>query len=173
MVKERSPILFSDLEVNSKRSREETRETREVIFRRVSEEDLARLTDHQLSALNLIFPPEGKGLTLERAGKQSGNVTRETIRQARNAGIRKLERLQRGESATKRKGTSKLKMDPNTKELLLQNRDLSMGGLHELLGHSTPIIRRWLDEADMPRRKIGRPRKSGVSSQQNNPPIPY
>ena len=156
MTKEGNPILFSDLEVNLNRSRRETREIKEAIFRRASEEDLARLTDHQLSALNLIFPPEGKGLTLQRTAEEFGGVSREAIRQTRDRAIGKLERLQRGEPSTKKRGIPELEMDSNTKELLFQNGHLPMAELSKLVRHSRVVVNRFKDQLDLPRNPEGR-----------------
>mgnify|MGYP001560196429 CR=1 FL=1 len=161
MSKEGNPLSFSGLE--DRRNRKEAQAAREAIVRSSSNEDLSRLRDYERNVLALIFPPEGKGLPLQEVGKEFG-VTREAIRQVRDRAIGKLERLQRGEAGTKRRGIPRLEMDSNTRELILQNRDLSMGKFHELFGRSVPIIRRWIDEAGVPRRKMGRPRKSGISS---------
>lgn len=86
------------------------------------------------------------------------NISRQSMSLNEKAGFGKFERLQRGEPEVKRRDISKLEMDSNTRELLFQNKHLSMRGFRELFGHSEQVIRRWIDEAEMPRRKTGHPR---------------
>lgn len=160
MIKEDNPLSFSGLELNLTGNRRETEESRRAIFSRASEEDLARLTDIQLHVLNLIFFPEGKGLTLKRIGKELGGVTREAVRQARNAGINRLARLQRGEPAIRSK---KIEMDPEIEAKLLQNPHLSREELSDLVGHSIAVVNRFRDELNIPRNPGGRPRKPLVA----------
>ena len=90
---------------------------------------------------------------------ESLGTTRQAIEQRHNSAVRRLERVRNNLPPVRNMGRPAYEMDSDTRKLLLQNQDLSMGGLHELFSRSEQVIRRWLDEAEMPRRKIGRPRK--------------
>ena len=154
MIKEGNPILFSGLERRS--NRKEAQTAREVIARSSSNEHLSRLTGYEKNVLDLIFPPEGKGLTLQRTAEEFGGVSREAIRQTRDRAIGKLERLQRGEPSTKKRGIPELEMDSNTKELLFQNGHLPMAELSKLVRHSRVVVNRFKDQLDLPRNPEGR-----------------
>lgn len=160
MLKEGNPLLFSGLEVNRKKSREEVRQERVAIVAGASEEDLARLTNNQRSVLDLIFSSEGKGLTLQEIGrKEAFGVTLQAIMDARDRGIEKLERLQRGEPAIKKKGPPKLEMDSNTRELLLQNKDLSADAHRKMVSRHKTVVARWRAELGIKKNPRGHPRR--------------
>ena len=94
---------------------------------------------------------------------ESLGMTRQAIEQSHNSAVRRLERV-RNDLPPVDRSKPAYEMDSNTRELLLRNRHLSMEELSKLAGYSTPVIRRFRDELELPRNPQGRLGKSGVSS---------
>lgn len=95
----------------------------------------------------------------------TADITRQALFEDEKAGLMKFARLQRGEPARATRGIRELKMDPTTRDLLLQNKRLPMKELSCLAGHSIVVVRRFRDELEIPRNPNGRPRKSDPSSE--------
>lgn len=136
---------------------QQVQEKRDFVLRASQKGHLDVLTEKQRQTVGERYLSEAGivvsfGLITERLGI---NVTRSAIQQNEKSAIRRLKRLRRGESTSR----PKLEIDPDTRELLLQNKHLSIDALCKMVGHSEKIVVRWREELGIKRNPRWRPRR--------------
>lgn len=143
-------------------TRKEARAEREAVVKGASLDHLGGLSPKERFVIGKMYPSHDSGdrpTTHRELGNQLG-ITPQGVQYREKRALQKLRTGEFDRKSRRPQTTpSKIEMDTETRQWMLENRNLPASKVARILEHSEEIIARWRKELNIPKSRPGRPSK--------------